>query len=119
MSQRSGHWRKLTPKVRTYYRLRTLTGSKFNDEGRKTVTKNSADKDVFKVPGLRNSKGTYPYFHDGSIKGLDSAVKIMGKLQLNKELTKEQASAIVAFLGSLTGDVNDNAKTFPAELKKK
>jgi cytochrome c peroxidase len=97
----------------------TLTGSKLNDDGRKTVTSKITDKDVFKVPGLRNSKGTYPYFHDGSIVRLDSAVKIMGKVQLNKELTQQQASDIVAFLSSLTGDVNQDAKTFPTELNKK
>jgi cytochrome c peroxidase len=95
----------------------TLTGSKLTDEGRKMVTSSNADKDVFKVPGLRNSKGTYPYFHDGSIARLDSAVKIMGKVQLNKELSPQEAADIVAFLTSLTGDVNENAKTFPAELR--
>jgi cytochrome c peroxidase len=100
----------------TDYRI--LTKSTVNDEGRKSVTKNTGDKDVFKVPGLRNAAGTYPYFHDGSIANIDSAVKIMGKAQLNKTLSVEEEKQIVAFLNSLTGDVNPDAKTFPNELKK-
>ncbi|HAL83628.1 MAG TPA: cytochrome-c peroxidase [Mucilaginibacter sp.] len=97
---------------------RTLTGSKMNDEGRKKVTKNEADKDVFKVPGLRNSAGTYPYFHDGSIANLDTAVKIMGKAQLNKNLTDIEVKRIVAFLNSLSGNINPDDKTIPSELVK-
>ena len=98
---------------------RTLTNSKDDDEGRKAVTKNKADKDVFKVPELRNTAGTYPYFHDGSIASLDSAVKIMGKAQLNKTLSDSEIKEIVAFLNSLSGDVNPDAKTMPSELIKK
>lgn len=97
---------------------RTLTGSKMNDEGRKKVTKNEADKDVFKVPGLRNSVGTYPYFHDGSIAKLDTAVKIMGKAQLNKNLNDIEIKKIVAFLNSLSGTINPADKTIPQELVK-
>jgi cytochrome c peroxidase len=98
---------------------RTLTNSKINDEGRQKVTKNKGDKDVFKVAGLRNIAGTYPYFHDGSIASLDSAVKIMGKAQLNKNLSNEEIREIVSFLNSLSGAINPDAKTFPSELVKK
>ena len=35
------------------------------DPGRDKVTKNEADKGVFKVPSLRNVEKTGPYFHDG------------------------------------------------------
>jgi cytochrome c peroxidase len=97
---------------------RTLTSSKMDDEGRKNVTKNAADKDVFKVPGLRNIAGTYPYFHDGSIANLDTAVKIMGKAQLNKTLTDAEVKSIVAFLNSLSGDINAADRTIPQELVK-
>jgi cytochrome c peroxidase len=97
---------------------RTLTRSKMNDEGRKKVTKNEPDKDVFKVPGLRNTAGTYPYFHDGSIANLDTAVKIMGKAQLNKNLSDIQVKRIVAFLNSLSGNINREDKTIPQELVK-
>lgn len=97
---------------------RTLTKSKLNDEGRLTVTKNKADKDVFKVAGLRNVQGTFPYFHDGSIANLDSAVKIMGEVQLNKNLSDEEVTQVVSFLKSLSGDINPDVKAIPEELKK-
>lgn len=98
---------------------RTLTKSRINDEGRETVTKNPADKDVFKVAPLRNVTGTFPYFHNGSVFNLDSAVRIMGKAQLNKNLSRQEVDQIIAFLNTLTGDVNPSAKTVPAELAKK
>lgn len=97
---------------------RSLTRSRLNDEGRKAVTQYAADKDVFKVPGLRNISGTFPYFHDGSVAGLDSAVIIMGKAELNKDLSKQEVGQIVAFLKSLTGEVDPEARKFPAELAK-
>lgn len=97
---------------------RSLTRSRLNDEGRKAVTRYAADKDVFKVPGLRNIEGTFPYFHDGSVAGLDSAVIIMGKAELNKDLSKQEVRQIVAFLKSLTGEVDPEAREFPAELAK-
>lgn len=96
---------------------RTLVHSRLNDEGRMALTGNPGDKDVFKVPGLRNIEKTYPYFHDGSIAGLDSAVMIMSKVQLNKTMESQDARKIVAFLKTLTGDIRDDAKVFPAELK--
>ncbi|CAI8915903.1 cytochrome-c peroxidase [Methylocaldum szegediense] len=74
------------------------------DLGRYDVTKNEADKHMFKVPTLRNVALTAPYFHNGKVKTLEDAVKIMAKLQLNKDLTKEQTDDIVAFLNALTGE---------------
>ncbi|AZQ61120.1 c-type cytochrome [Flammeovirga pectinis] len=88
-----------------------LTGSKKHDEGRKDVTGKEADKYLFKVPTLRNVTKTAPYFHDGSVAKLEDAVKIMAKLQSNKDITDEQASNITAFLGTLTSKI-------PAEITK-
>lgn len=87
-----------------------LTKSDRIDEGRFEVTQNEADKYFFKSPSLRNIEKTYPYFHDGSVKDLNKAVKIMAKLQLNKELTDEETNDIVAFLNTLTGDVPQEFK---------
>jgi len=84
------------------------TGSPTPDKGRADVTKNDADLYVFKVPQLRNVAKTAPYFHDGSVKELPRAVRIMGKVQLGKELSEQEAAQIVAFLDSLTGDVPAN-----------
>ena len=83
------------------------------DEGRFAVTKDPADKYVFKVPVLRNVAETPPYFHDGSVEKLEDAVVIMAKVQLGKDLTKEQAGDIVAFLKSLTGKIPDAALVVP------
>jgi cytochrome c peroxidase len=74
------------------------------DLGRFEATKDQSDKHLFKVPTLRNIALTAPYFHNGKVQTLDEAVKVMAKLQLNKEITQEQASDIVAFLNGLTGE---------------
>lgn len=81
------------------------TGSLRHDAGRQEVSKDPADADVFRVPGLRNVAKTAPYFHDGSVSDLNKAVKIMAKLQLNKELSDQQAEKITKFLNACTGEV--------------
>ena len=73
-----------------------------HDQGRFAVTKNAADKMVFKVPMLRDIARTAPYFHDGKVKTLEEAVSLMGELQLGKKLSKQEVSDITAFLNSLT-----------------
>ena len=81
------------------------------DQGRFEVTKNDADKMMFKVPSLRNVAKTQPYYHDGSIATLNEAVKLMAKHQAGKELSDADTASIVAFLGALTGEI-------PADLAK-
>ncbi len=83
------------------------------DEGRYAVTKNEADKYVFKVPIHRNVAKTAPYFHDGSIDKLEDAVWIMGKIQMGKDLNKSQVEEIVTFLKSLTGKIPEDALKVP------
>lgn len=73
------------------------------DTGRFSVTTNVADKHVWKVPTLRNIALTAPYFHNGTVKTLDEAVKVMAKTQLNRDLTDAEAADIVAFLNALSG----------------
>ena len=88
-----------------------LTGSKEidlfkdRDKGRIRDTKNEADAYIFKVQQLRNVAVTPPYFHDGSVAELGDAVRIMGKLQLGRDLGDADISDIKAFLQSLTGEV--------------
>lgn len=68
----------------------------------------------FRVPILRNVAKTSPYFHNGSIKKLEDAVKIMAEHQVGVELDKKQISQIVAFLKSLNGTiVNYKTKDIP------
>ena len=91
-----------------------LTSSTVDDLGKMQVTKNEADKYIFKVPSLRNVAETWPYLHDGSLKELNKTVQVMAKGQLNKELTPEQTSDISSFLKSLTGKVPVDASQVPA-----
>lgn len=79
------------------------TGSTPPDRGRADVTKNDADLYVFKTPMLRNVAKTAPYFHDGSVAELSRAVRIMGKVQLGRDLADREVRDLVAFLESLTG----------------
>lgn len=73
------------------------------DPGRYDVTHNPADRNVWRVPGLRNLLYTAPYMHNGSVKNLPEAVRVMASTQLNRELTEQQVNDITAFLGALTG----------------
>jgi cytochrome c peroxidase len=73
------------------------------DAGRFDVTKQEADRMVFKVPSLRNVADTAPYFHDGAIADLPTAVREMARLQLGKTLGDADVAAIVAFLRALSG----------------
>ena len=75
------------------------------DSGRYKVTKNPADLFVFKVPSLRNVAKTGPYFHDGSVASLDSAIRLMARHQLGLELNDAQVKDIHSWLDALTGEL--------------
>jgi cytochrome c peroxidase len=74
------------------------------DLGRYNVTKNDADKHMFKVPSLRNVAVTAPYFHDGSVKTLPEAVEVMFRYQLGRSAPQSEKDLIVKFLQTLTGE---------------
>jgi cytochrome c peroxidase len=63
------------------------------------------DRHVFRVPSLRNVALTAPYFHDASAQTLEQAATIMARYQLGRALGIQQASAIAAFLRTLTGEL--------------
>jgi cytochrome c peroxidase len=86
------------------------------DLGRYDVTRQDADKYFFKVPSLRNVQKTGPYFHDGSIKTLDEAIRLMAWHQLGKQLTPAEIQSIGAFLGSLTGEIDQRYIAPPEPL---
>lgn len=86
----------------SFRKLGQVNEYKTEDLGRYKVTKDPNDKYLFKVPSLRNVALTAPYFHDGSIKTLDEAVKLMAYHQLGKELKEDEVKRIVQFLGTLT-----------------
>ena len=75
-----------------------------DDKGLAEVTKKADDAHMWKVPTLRNIALTAPYFHNGIVKTLDEAVTVMAKVQLDKDLSKEDVADIVAFLNGLTGE---------------
>lgn len=82
------------------------------DLGRIAVTRDEADKYVYKVPTLRNITLTAPYFHTGSAWDLGEAVDVMARAQLGVTLTPDERGKIVAFLGTLNGE--QPQVTFPA-----
>ncbi|HEY4222280.1 MAG TPA: protein kinase [Myxococcota bacterium] len=60
---------------------------------------------LFRVPSLRNVGVTGPYFHDGSARTLEEAIRVMGHLQLNKTLAERDVINIAAFLRALTAEL--------------
>jgi cytochrome c peroxidase len=73
------------------------------DYGRYTATGDEADREVFRVPSLRNVAVTAPYFHDGRAPTLSMAVATMARVQLGRPVADQDIQAIVAFLKTLTG----------------
>lgn len=96
MLQKFGVFRLPDPQAEQHFSARDL--------GRYAMTHQEADKFVFKVPSLRNVELTAPYFHNGSAITLEDAVAGMGRYQLGRELSKNEISAIVKFLKTLTGE---------------
>lgn len=101
-----------TPGQGFYMKFPLIGGSTYEsqyqltkDLGRYEVTKQEQDKNLWRVPTLRNVALTGPYFHNGSVKTLDEAVRVMGKTQLGRDLTPEQVEELVAFLTGLTGQL--------------
>ncbi|MBI2712412.1 MAG: cytochrome-c peroxidase [Bdellovibrio sp.] len=93
-----------------YRKFPTFPGSEYEtkyklteDLGRFQVTHQEADKNLFRIPTWRNVALTAPYFHNGSVKTLDEAVRVMAKTQLNRTLSDAETKDIVEFLKSLTG----------------
>ncbi len=81
------------------------------DVGRMKISNVEADWAAFKPPSLRNVAKSAPYFHDGSVKTLEEAVKLMAsgglpnknKTQLlaDRGLSAEELTDLVAFLRGL------------------
>lgn len=86
------------------------------DLGRYEVTKKDGDKYFFKVPSLRNVEKTGPWFHDGSVKTLDEAIRLMGWHQLGKKLEPAEVESIATFLKALTGRIDAEYVAEPAAL---
>ena len=86
------------------------------DLGRFLLTQVPRDREVFRVPSLRNVAVTAPYFHDGRTATLEAAVSIMARVQLGRMLSPEDTQAIVQFLHTLTGEYQGRSlATLPAK----
>jgi cytochrome c peroxidase len=86
------------------------------DLGRFLLTQLMRDREVFRVPSLRNIALTAPYFHDGRAPTLEAAVDIMARVQLGRTLSQEDIHAIVQFLHTLTGEYQGRSLvTLPAK----
>jgi cytochrome c peroxidase len=95
-------------------RLAGQTQQALHDRGRQEVTFRREDLHKFKTPTLRNVALTAPYMHDGSLATLEDVVRYYrqgGSQDPNKDpairplaLSDEDVAALVAFLGSITGD---------------
>ncbi|MBZ9651002.1 cytochrome-c peroxidase [Psychroflexus montanilacus] len=89
----------------------TYTNSEDIDKGLAEVTGKAGDNYIFKVPSLRNITKTAPYFHDGSVESLEESIKIMAKLQSNKDISDEDVEAIIAFFEAMEADLDESMKT--------
>lgn len=74
-----------------------------NDDGVYGRSGRTADKHVFKVPTLHGVAETAPYFHDGSVETLETAIAEMGEHQLGIMLSDQDINDIAAFLNALGG----------------
>lgn len=81
------------------------------DLGRYEVTKNEADKYMFKVPAMRIVDLTAPYFHDGAEPSLRNATKRMAEMQLGQQLSNLDALKIEKFFKALS-----DPKLVPAKM---
>lgn len=74
---------------------------------------------LVKTPTLRNITETAPYFHNGQMKTLKSAIIEMGRIQLGVKISDKEASSIETFLGSLEGRKPEvTYPVLPAETSK-
>jgi cytochrome c peroxidase len=80
------------------------------------TTGQAQDRNLFRVPPLRNVALTMPYFHDGSVPDLIGAIDVMAQAQLDRELPATILGEISAFLFSLSGEPPANFKA-PASVE--
>ena len=74
------------------------------DLGRAVATGKTEDRHLWRVPTLRNLSYTAPYMHNGAVKTLPEAARVMAGTQLARELTPTEANDLAAFLEALAGE---------------
>jgi len=93
-----------------YELMPTIRGSNYeekynflDDQGVYHHTLNEEHRLFWRVPPLRNIADSAPYFHNGSVKDLHEAVRVMDRVQFNYGTNEEEVDDIVSFLKTLTG----------------
>lgn len=79
-----------------------------------TFTNDIEDKEVYKVPSLRNVEKTAPYFHGGNVVLLKTAIYMMAYHNVGVILKEDEVQFIEDFLKTLTGEIPE---TFKKEQK--
>lgn len=86
----------------SYQKVGLIHPYETKDMGRFDVTKEEGDEHKFKVPSLRNVAITGPWFHDGKQTDLKDTVTKMAYMQLDRQLTSDEADALVALMHAMT-----------------
>jgi len=93
-----------------YELMPTIRGSLYedkydflDDQGVFHHTLNDEHRLFWRVPPLRNITDSAPYFHNGSVKDLHEAVRVMDRVQFNYGVNEKEVDDIVSFLKTLTG----------------
>jgi len=93
-----------------YELMPTIRGSNYeskynflDDQGLYHHTLNEEHRLFWRVPPLRNIADTAPYFHNGAVKDLHEAVRVMDRVQFNYGVNEQEVDDIVSFLKTLTG----------------
>jgi cytochrome c peroxidase len=86
------------------------------DEGRFAISANPSERGAFKTPTLLEIARTAPYMHDGSLATLEEVVAFysdggrknpfLDSEIRSRDLSSEEKRALIAFLGSLSGEVS-------------
>lgn len=99
------------PNGEVFYQYFPAFRSEYDEKYKLTEDPGHAKRDsstpgpgLWRVPSLRNVELTAPYFHNGSVPTLKKAVKVMARVQLNRDIEEKQVDQLVAFLESLTGE---------------
>ena len=86
------------------------------DLGRYEVTKNDADRGVFKTPGLRNITETAPYMHDGSLKTLKEVIDFYIGAGNSNEWRDKDLKELDHLTGQERVDLEEFLKSLTAEM---
>lgn len=85
-----------------FVKLDTKYNYNASDLGRFEFTGIESDKYFFRTPSLRNVALTAPYFHDGSVKTIEEAVRRMNEYEAPRFISEAEITSLVLFLKSLS-----------------